>query len=232
MASGTIPCVVHGDRDGATNRYNYGGVLSTNFRQYDQKLIPNAGNTSEWGFSNNGEANGGWNMQTNNLTSSSLTKIRSAGNGTCINGTFLRTIMYGGGNQRWLSSESNGFEIDWYYDRDGNNSIAPWKFGAWFEDKHGTRWVWSSSDVSLGKKEKWYRFSGNYDSSTISRTKQGFYLKYIMVSVGSNRNGTGGACRTSEIHLRNLRFKWATLSGKRMLLPATRNSPDPRYYKN
>ena len=233
MPSGTIACVVHGDRDGATNRYNYGGVLSTGFKQYNQTLYINAGNKANWEFSNNGEGNGNWNLVTNNLTSSSLTKIESAnGSKTCINGTFLRTILYGGGNQRWLSSESTGFEIDWYYDRDGNNALVPWKFGAWFEDKNGADWKWSSADVARGKKETWYRFSGSYDSATIRKLEQGFCLKYIMINVGSNRHGTGGACRTSEVHLRNLRFKWATLSGKKLLLPATRTSPSSRYYRD
>ena len=238
MASGTIVCVIHNDQDGARNRYNYNGVISNLWDQYNQRLVPNAGNLADWKYEKpSGKADGNWIDTAKNITQDPGGIIVGDGAGggtsTCINGTYIRTIRTGAGNQRYLGSEIQGFALDWKYSRDGNNSIMPYKFGAWFENESGSRWVWSGNEVAKGKKETWYRYSGDFDSITLGKLRNnGYALKYIIASIGSGRLGTGGACRTSYTYLKNLRFKWASINGQKMLLPAIRSSPFPRYYNN
>lgn len=240
MPSGLVVCAVPGDADGKRERFNYPDVISNDWKQINQRVVPNAGNLADWKYQKpDGKNDGTWVKTPKDPTGSTACIITAdgagGGNSRCVNGTYIRTIVVGGGTQRWLNSEITGFQIDWRYTRDGNNSVAPWKFGAWFETSGGSKWIWSSSDVPKGSKETWYRFDGSFDGTTLSKLNSSslhYGLKYIMVSVGSNRNGTGGVCRESEFQLKNLRFKWKMDDNKKhLLLPAPLSQVYPiKYY--
>jgi len=133
------------------------------------------------------------------------------------------------GTSRYFSSEVTGLRFQWGYNRDGANSIQPWKWGFRITSPSGTIKYWGSSDLSRGSKGVKYTVNHSFDSTILNLInkpkKDAWTITGLMFAVGK-RHGSGSSCRTSEIFIGNFRWKFRTVSGKKLLLPARRSFDD------
>lgn len=137
-----------------------------------------------------------------------------------------KCVLVGGGTSRYFSSEVTGLRFQWGYNRDGNNSIQLWKWGFRITSPSGSHRYWGSADVAKGTTSTKYSVNHSFESSIlnlINKPKnEAWTITGLMFAVGK-RNGSGTACRTSEVFIGNFRWKFRTVSGKKLLLPAQRS---------
>lgn len=140
-----------------------------------------------------------------------------------------KNVLVGGGTSRYFSSEVIGLRFQWGYNRDGNNSIQLVKWGFRITSPGGSHRYWGSSDLPLPSKGTKNGINHNFDSSILSLIDKpkdtAWTITGLMFHTGK-RHGSGTSCRTSEIFIGNFRWKFRTVSGKNLLLPARRSWSD------
>ena len=140
-----------------------------------------------------------------------------------------KCVLVGGGTSRYFSSEVTGLTFKWGYNRDGGNSIQPWKWGFRITSPSGSHRYWGSSDLDRGNKGVKYTVNHNFDSAILNLINKpkgsAWTITGLMFAIGK-RYGNGTACRTSEIMIGNFRWKFRTVSGKKLLLPVNRGYSD------
>ena len=98
----------------------------------------------------------------------------------------------------------------------------------WFKHAGAMSWqdrMWSSGAYSKKNDYNWHEIDLNFSSDFLSHIKStSGYIKYIMLHFSCHG---GSTTRTSEVHIRNFRFKWINgISGKTLILPKLRSYSD------
>ncbi len=98
----------------------------------------------------------------------------------------------------------------------------------WFKHVGAMSWqdrMWSSNQYSKKNDYNWHTVDLNFSSDFLSHIKNpSGYIKYIMLHFSSEG---GSLTTTSEVKIRNFRFKWINgISGKTLILPKLRSYSD------
>lgn len=244
----TIVCVPYG-----SEQMDLGEAVWTDRYEWNNRsFTPDYGSKTTWD-STNSVTNWLRNYDSNKITKdinpnwsqgmsdssygSMFIRSRNSSSDDCLakNTSGNKCVMVNGGTSRYFSSEVTGLSFKWGYNRDGSNSIQLWKWGFRITSPSGAHKYWGSADVNKGSKGTKYSVTHNFESAIlnlIDRPKaEAWTITGLMFAVGK-RNGSGTSCRTSEIMIGNFRWKFRTVSGKKLLLPAatTWNYRNSKWY--
>lgn len=172
-------------------------------------ITPRYGNTGTWsqdspGWGSSGDMRSSWQISGSNGKSHQQIVRVGRDSGFYPNGSLVLGIR---------------FEV-------AQNSTAG--HAIWFKHAGAMSWqnhMWSSNAYSKKNDYNWHTIDLNFSSDFLSHIKSASgYIKFIMLHFSSE----GGSFTTSsEVRIRNFRFKWINgISGKTLILPKLRSYND------